>query len=141
MNLNPFDLRGPEFLVFYLILSAGTLVLVWMFRRWKELGEDGSAASAAKEVAQDPYQVAYLRGGRDEVVRVAVVSLIERGLLEARGESRAGDPGHRLPLAVCRREDCRGAVARAHEYPVCRQPFRALRTGDNRSSSTRPPAS
>jgi uncharacterized protein (TIGR04222 family) len=87
MNLNPFDLRGPEFLVFYLVLSAGTLVLVWMFRRWKESGEEDTAASAARKVAQDPYQVAYLRGGRDEVVRIAVVSLLERGRLEADGEN------------------------------------------------------
>jgi uncharacterized protein (TIGR04222 family) len=93
MNLNPFDLRGPEFLAFYLVFSAGTLFLVWMLRRWRELGAEGSAASAAKEVAQDPYQVAYLRGGRDEVLRVAVVSLLERGLLEADGEDlRTTDP-------------------------------------------------
>jgi uncharacterized protein (TIGR04222 family) len=44
---------------------------------------------AAQKIAKDPYQIAYLRGGRDEVLRVAVVSLLERGLLQAEGDTLA----------------------------------------------------
>ncbi len=30
----------------------------------------------------DPYQIAYLRGGENETTRVAVASLVQRGLLQ-----------------------------------------------------------
>jgi uncharacterized protein (TIGR04222 family) len=86
MNLNPFDLRGPEFLVFYAILSILTIVIVWGFRRIMESGGPGEEETLAKQIAKDPYQIAYLHGGRLEVLRVAVVSLLERGLLNAEGE-------------------------------------------------------
>jgi uncharacterized protein (TIGR04222 family) len=93
MNLNPFDLRGPEFLVFYVVLSAATVAALRIYRWWRESQDLGSERAAARDVAQDPYQVAFLRGGRDEVLRIAVVSLIERGLLEARGDKLAAtDP-------------------------------------------------
>jgi uncharacterized protein (TIGR04222 family) len=86
MNLNPFDLRGPEFLVFYASLSLATAVAVWLVRHFLEAGGAGEEIDAASAIAQDPYQVAYLRGGRDEVLRIAVVSLLERGLLVAKAD-------------------------------------------------------
>jgi len=87
MNLNPFDWFGPEFLVFYIVFSAITILIVWTFRRQTEDGEPGQEEELAKQIAKDPYQIAYLRGGRLEVLRVAVVSLLERGLLNADGEN------------------------------------------------------
>jgi uncharacterized protein (TIGR04222 family) len=87
MNLNPFDLRGPEFLVFYAALSTVVFFVVWLFQRFFESGSPGDEDAWAKSVAKDPYQIACLRGGRDEVIRVAVVSLVERGLLAADGDS------------------------------------------------------
>lgn len=85
MNLNPFDLRGPEFLVFFGSLTAAILIAVWLTQRYFESGSEGDDAAWGAGVAKDPYQVACLRGGRDEVIRVAVVSLVERGLLKAEG--------------------------------------------------------
>lgn len=82
---NPFDLRGPEFLEFYLVLVVLTAALVWLIRWILERGDDETIQSAAKAISQDPYQMAALRGGRDEVIRVAVLSLIERGLLKGHG--------------------------------------------------------
>jgi uncharacterized protein (TIGR04222 family) len=84
--MNPFDFHGPEFLVFYSILSACTILIVWFVRRTLESGMPGEEEELAKEVAKDPYQIAYLHGGRLEVLRVAVVSLLERGLLNAVNE-------------------------------------------------------
>jgi len=86
MNLNPLDLRGPDFLVFYLVFMVATTLVVWAYRWHMESGSPGEEVAAGKEIAEDPYQVAYLRGGRDEVIRVAVISLIERGLLQAEAE-------------------------------------------------------
>lgn len=86
MNLNPFDLRGPEFLVFYLLAIVGVAVMLRWIRRIREGGQDGEAEVLTSELAQDPYQAACLRGGKNEVISVAVVSLLERGLLRTKGD-------------------------------------------------------
>lgn len=86
MDLNPFDLRGPQFLLFYVLLLAVTVLVVWLLRRSRESGQAGKEIANARVIAEDPYRVAFLRGGRYEVVQVALVSLIEHGLLRANGE-------------------------------------------------------
>lgn len=73
---NPFDLPGPEFLIFYAILGALTIGLLWFARRTSE------ADDAPRIDYSDPYLLAYLRGGEKEVIRVVTVSLIDRGLLQ-----------------------------------------------------------
>jgi uncharacterized protein (TIGR04222 family) len=73
--MNPFDLRGPEFLAFYFCFSLVVIFAIAIFRRRAESG------AAPKIDLGDPYLVAYLRGGENEVLRVAVVSLVDRGLL------------------------------------------------------------
>ncbi|HOX04878.1 MAG TPA: TIGR04222 domain-containing membrane protein [Planctomycetota bacterium] len=75
--MNPFDLSGPEFLAFYVGLGFAVLVAL---RFWLWGSESGD-----QELPRltDPYAIAYLRGGRDEALRVATVSLIDRGLLKA----------------------------------------------------------
>lgn len=84
MNLNPFDLRGPEFLAFFVALSivAFIVCIVWQ-RSIDARGPAVDENATAKEIAQDPYQIAYLRAGLNEVIRVAVVALVDRGLLIA----------------------------------------------------------
>ena len=72
--------------MFYLLVVAGTLFGVWWWRRMRESGDLGQATALAQTLAHDPYQVAYLRGGRYEVLHVALVSLLERGLLKANGQ-------------------------------------------------------
>ena len=55
--MNPFDLRGPEFLFFYFLL-AGSVILgvIWL----RELMERGPTPQVSLD---DPYFFAYLRGG------------------------------------------------------------------------------
>jgi uncharacterized protein (TIGR04222 family) len=86
MTLNPFDWPGPDFLLFYAGLLAATVLLIWQWRRQAEGGVTGEEVGLARELSQDPYEIAFLRGGRYEAVNVAVVSLLERGLLEAEAE-------------------------------------------------------
>jgi uncharacterized protein (TIGR04222 family) len=74
---NPFDLPGPDFLVFYAILGVLTIALLWLARRTSEPDD------APRIDYSDPYLVAYLRGGGPEVIRVVAVSLIDRGLLQS----------------------------------------------------------
>ena len=77
--MNPFDLRGPEFLLFYLLFSAVVIALMVILRRTFESG-----ASPRVDLT-DPYLIAYLREGEDEAIRVATVTLVDRGLLKVNG--------------------------------------------------------
>ena len=74
--MSPFDLRGPQFLVFYLILGTLVVTLLFMLRRLID------PAGAVKVDMSDPYLIAFLRGGKDELVRVATISLVHRKLLQ-----------------------------------------------------------
>jgi uncharacterized protein (TIGR04222 family) len=77
--MNPFDLPGPQFLVFYLGLSALAIIALVLSRKYAE------SSRAPKIDLSDPYLIAYLRGAEPETLRVATVSLIDRGLLVATG--------------------------------------------------------
>jgi uncharacterized protein (TIGR04222 family) len=74
--MNPFDLSGPEFLAFYVALAVIVIGFAVQYRRMKEWRRP-------PKLALDPYVIAYLRGGANEALRVALVSLIDRGLLTA----------------------------------------------------------
>ena len=94
---NPFTFKGPEFLLFYTALFAAVLLAVVLLRR---LFESGTVPGAN---ALNPYQMAYLRGGKNHTIGVAALSLIDRGLLIADGstlKSSKGDASEiaRLPL-------------------------------------------
>jgi uncharacterized protein (TIGR04222 family) len=77
--MSPFDLRGPEFLLFYLVLGVIVLAALHVSRRLAEPTE------TIKVDLSDPYLIACLRGGTNEVLRVSTISLIHRGLLQVSG--------------------------------------------------------
>lgn len=79
--MNPFDLRGPPFLFFYLVAAGATLFIVWFRIRKQE-----AIVSVPKLNLTDPYEIAYLRGGAHEALRIAAVSMVDRGLLVASEE-------------------------------------------------------
>lgn len=83
--MNPFDLRGPQFLLFYLLLAGVLLAAIPILRRRLEARWTGGPMP----VLHDPYAIAYLRGGKNELLRVAVISLVDRGLLHASGDNLA----------------------------------------------------
>jgi uncharacterized protein (TIGR04222 family) len=90
--MNPFDLRGPEFLVFFAVFAAA-LHLLWrpLVRAFTE--PSGSAKPSPFNLSNlDPYLVAYLRGQENETARVAIVSLLDRGLLKVKGEYLSAVP-------------------------------------------------
>jgi uncharacterized protein (TIGR04222 family) len=74
------DLYGPYFLVFYTIAIALVVLACYQSIRSCDHTRDIPLPEISAKV--DPYQIAYLRGGENEVTRVAVSSLIQRGLLE-----------------------------------------------------------
>lgn len=96
----PFDLAGPPFLVFYAVFGAVVLITFWSYAA--RLGPAGSTP-ALSELTADPYQIAYLRGGSDETVKLAIVNLVDRGLLTIYGKSlrvsgKADEEALRRPL-------------------------------------------
>src|SRR5205823_1368260 len=62
--VNPFDLPGPQFLVFYWVLLIAGLGTLWWWRWRTDVG------GAPERMCGDPYQLAFLRDGHPEVVRV-----------------------------------------------------------------------
>ena len=78
--MSPFDLPGPQFLIFYVVLGGALAAFLWIFRHHGEKGK----TVAAPELT-DPYLVACLRAGRAEVWRLATIRLIDRGLMKADG--------------------------------------------------------
>lgn len=80
--MNPFDLPGPPFLLFYAVLAIAVNVL---FHRWRK----GRESAGTVPDLSDPYEISYLRGGQEEALRVATISLIDRGLLKQSGSGKA----------------------------------------------------
>jgi uncharacterized protein (TIGR04222 family) len=87
----PFDLPGPQFLGFYALFAIAVIAAFYFGRRQYESGPIPSIDLT------DPFLFACLRGGPKEVVRIATLGLIDRGLLKATGA--AGSTLARAPEA------------------------------------------
>ncbi len=75
--MNPFELRGPTFLFFYLLLCFAVVgVLTWLRNRRE------AVLVPAMPRLTDPYKIAFLRAGKNEVLRIATMCLIDRGYLK-----------------------------------------------------------
>jgi uncharacterized protein (TIGR04222 family) len=78
------DLYGPYFLIVYALFVAGVLVGV----RFWIAGHDATGELDPLPIPADPdpYEIAFLRGGVNELIRVVVFDLLQRGFLEHREE-------------------------------------------------------
>ena len=96
--MNIFDLRGPEFLVFYFIL----VVLAMMFGavlRWMLRTPGGSSPVGATQL--DPYEIAYLNGRESLATEAAVARLVKGQLLQVNtAERRLLATNNMLPVGV-----------------------------------------
>jgi uncharacterized protein (TIGR04222 family) len=89
--MNPFDLNGPNFLVFYAICGAVVCLILYLLRLQEPQTPDGA-------VPTDPQAIAYLRGGATEALRITAVTLLERGaLVLGPNDTLGSDPHHTLP--------------------------------------------
>ena len=109
--VNPFDLRGPEFLVFYGCLGAAVTVLVFLMRRAGERGDPPHPLS-------DYLDIAFLRGGAGEAIRVAILTLVDRGMLTLSGDD-AVEAG---------RQDAAGRVTKSTERAIVSRAAVATKT-------------
>ena len=74
------DMYGPYFLVFYATVIG--VVIVACYRSVRAVDRTLDLGLPEIPAKLDPYEIAYLRGGENEVTRVAIASLIQRGLLQ-----------------------------------------------------------
>lgn len=86
--MNPFEIHGPAYLVFYLIVCS-TVFMVAYFLRGSLLNQAAEANDRtqnveAKDLAQtlEPYEAAYLAGGVERVFLTACGSLARHNLIE-----------------------------------------------------------
>jgi uncharacterized protein (TIGR04222 family) len=104
--VNVLEMRGPTFLLLYGLVAIMTCIAVWGSIRQRE-----TRAGASPLRIRDPYEIAYLRGGTQELVKVVTLALMRRGLIAPMGASlqaTAADTAvaaadiERAVLATCR---------------------------------------
>jgi len=112
--VNPLDLRGPQFLGFYVVFAVVVLVVARFARRLLE------TAGAPPRVS-DPHALAMIRAGREEAVRTALLALSERGavtIYSVTVETQANARGAGgLETAVLRRCESKSTIARVAADP------------------------
>ena len=74
------NMPGPDFLVFYPICAGVILVAAYFFIAMQDTTGDRPPPAIAGAI--DPYEIAYLRGGSNEVIRAAAYALWQKGLVE-----------------------------------------------------------
>ena len=77
-NLNPFNWSGRPFIFFFLILWATSAAIAGVLRYNARPPEDTVAAPTAK---LEPYEIAFLGGGRNRVIFAAIASLAAKGAI------------------------------------------------------------
>lgn len=116
--MNPLDLRGPEFLQFYLIFGVAVLVVAWMRRQRVLSSGDPSPARWTPGVYPregDAYPIALLRGGEREVARTVLGRLFASGLVALDEDSlRRGLAAESPPPLEPMEEEALEAMRQAH---------------------------
>ena len=70
------SMNGPTFLIFYTILFV--VGMMALRRRVKSLNAEANARPSLRMPEKiDPYKVVFLRGGDSEVLRAAMVDLVD----------------------------------------------------------------
>ena len=105
----PFTLPGPSFLAFLVVFTVAVVLVYSLFVRF--VAARGGPPPRLNELASNPYQVAYLRGGFAELVQVAVFNLCDRDLLSvvgrklkrgAQGDAPVRQPIDKAILSACK---------------------------------------
>ena len=112
--MNPFDLLGPEFLLFYVLAVLGFGGLGLLVRRVLERGDPPSMPEV------DPYLIACLRRREAEAVALVALTLVDRKLLQIGDDARlsaieGATARVRRPIERAILEDCRASPSTIKE--------------------------
>ncbi len=80
------NLYGPYFLLMYGLFIIVVAAAVWIAKRFADSSDRISPPSIPANI--DPFEIAYLRGGANELARAAVFSLRQRGLVQIVSEGK-----------------------------------------------------
>lgn len=72
---------GPRFLALYACVIA--IVFIWSVRKARRADPTREMEPMPIPSQPDPYEIAYLRGGENEVLRLVIFTLVQRGYLES----------------------------------------------------------
>ena len=75
--MNPFSLSGPNFLIFYIVLC----ISVYLYAKIRVVHFE-KTLPIPKIPLQDPYLIAYMRGGQREALTLATIILRNRSFIE-----------------------------------------------------------
>ena len=83
------DMYGPHFLILYAVV----IVLVFIISKVLLYSFDPSQSMPIPQVPSvvDPYEIAYMRGGENEVIRLSILDLIQRGYLQRIANAKKAD--------------------------------------------------
>jgi uncharacterized protein (TIGR04222 family) len=83
------DMVGPQFLFLYAVIAGIVVIAAVFFVDMQDM--TGGMAPPPTPRAADPYELAYLRGGANEVIRTAIYALRQKRLIEVieKGRIRA----------------------------------------------------
>jgi uncharacterized protein (TIGR04222 family) len=114
--MNPLDLRGPEFLQFYLLYGLGVLTVAWLV--WLYLRSAAEPSSGVLRWSPgvypregDAYEIALLRGGAREAARMVLGRLVSSGLSALDGRKLQRSSGESLPPLAPVESAAYGALA------------------------------
>lgn len=77
---------GPYFLLLYGFVTLFTILFFALFKTRIDQSDRLPVPSVPATI--DPYEIAYLRGGVNELARTAVFSLMQKGLIEIKNEGK-----------------------------------------------------
>lgn len=80
------DMYGPYFLILYGLVTLFTILFVFFVKT--RVDQSDRLPLPAIPANIDPYEIAYLRGGINEMARTAVFSLIQKGLVEIKNDEK-----------------------------------------------------
>jgi len=84
-QVNPFDMRGPDFLGFYVVFAAVTYITALLVRASSIKPMDGPSAM---QLNLSPVHIAYLHGGKVLALNAILTNMIGRGALEVDSKMR-----------------------------------------------------
>lgn len=97
MNLfelsNPFDLRGPQFILLYLVVLGTAVLVALILRKWLRSPHDEPLMQGQE---LDPYETAYLMGDRF-AVDAAIGMLVKREVINVNAQTGTLSVKSRLP--------------------------------------------
>ncbi|MCL2716898.1 MAG: hypothetical protein FWD68_20670 [Alphaproteobacteria bacterium] len=87
--MNPFDLPGPQFLLFYAACIAVVLILLYRNRMMRRVGNAAAIEEIAGRFATDPYLIACLHNDREHLTQGASQSVVTFAtiMFRSRGDS------------------------------------------------------